>query len=399
MKVKSFSFLLIILLLLLLPVLSLSAVDFGLLLEGSAAREITDDWNFNAVAIPWFSTPIGAAGDFYISARAAAEFKGDAFTFVPELMRTEFAYRWDTWEIKAGRIQYSDPLGFIASGLFDGAQVSMDVGQGSLAVGVWYTGFLYKKTAAITMTEPDLTAYNTDLDFGDFVGTYFAPGRLIAAVDWEHPSLAELFRLKASLIGQFDLSANNSLYHSQYLALKAGVPAGSFVFELGGCFELAQAAGLFQYSFAGELGISWTPPLSIPNRLTLLGRFSGGTVNDTLKAFVPITTSPQGNILKAKLSGLSMISLEYTARLHESFSLSLQNSYFILSDLGTYQGLPAGRNGYFLGDEVYVSFVWSPFSDLQLKGGGGIFMPSLGNADPKGNLLWRAELSLSFAIL
>jgi len=382
-----------------LSIFSLYAVDFGLLLEGSAANEITDEWGFKGSVFPWFSTPIGEAGDFYVSARAAAEFKGETFAFIPELMRTEFAYRWDTWEIKAGRIQYSDPFGFIADGLFDGAQVSFDIGQSSLSAGVWYTGFLYKKNANITMTEPELLANYTALDFGDFLNTYFAPPRLLAAVDWEHPALAELIRLKASLIGQFDLSANSSLYHSQYLALRAAIPVGRFVFDLGGCFELAQVADLFQISFAGEVGISWTPPLSIPNRLTLLGRFSGGTVDDVVRAFVPITTVTQGNILKAKLSGLSMIRLEYTARLHESFSFNVQNSYFILSDLGTYQGLPAARNGFFLGDEVYASFVWSLFSDLQIKGGGGIFLPSLGNADPQGNLLWRAELSLSFAIL
>jgi len=380
-------------------IFSLYAVDFGLLLEGSAAREITDEWNFKGIITPWFSTPLGGNGDFYISAKAGLEFKGETFTFIPELMRTEFAYRWDTWGIRAGRIQYSDPLGFIADGLFDGAQVSFDIGQSSLGAGVWYTGFLYKKTANITMTEPELLANYTAFDFGDFLNTYFAPPRLLAAVDWEHPAIAELIRLKASLIGQFDFSGNENLYNSQYLALRAGVPVGRFVFDLGGCFQMAQAADLFQFSFAGEFGISWTPPLGIPNRLTLFGRFSGGTVDDTITAFVPITTVTQGNILKAKFSGLSMIRLEYTARLHESFSFNVQSSYFILSDLGTYQGLPAARDGFFLGDEVYASFVWSLFSDLQIRGGGGIFLPSLGNADPEGSLLWRAELSISFAIL
>jgi len=396
MKTKLFT---CVVFLVLLPAFFLSAGDFGLLLEGSAVREINEEFEYGGALIPWFSTPVGAAGNFYFSVKAGAEYKGDEFTFVPELLRTEFAYRWDGGELKLGRILYADPLGFIANGFFDGARVLMNLGEGSLGAGVWYTGLLYKTTANITMTGPDLGIYNTELDFGDFMNTYFAPRRLLAALDWQHPAVAERIRLKAALIGQMDLSGNEYLYHSQYLALKAGIPAGRFSFDLGACAELAQAAGQMQFGFAGELGISWMPPLSIPNRLMLLGRFSGGTVDDTITAFVPITTVAQGNVLKAKLSGLSTVSLEYTARLHKTLSFSIQDSYFILSDLGTYQGLPSGKEGHFLGNEVYGFLVWSPVSDLQLRGGGGVFLPSLGDAEPDSNMLWRAELTLSLALL
>jgi len=394
MKIKLF----ILLLLFFLPLLSLSALDYGLVLEADIAGEAADPFSFSSSLIPWLSMPLGN-GNLFLSARAAAEYKGETWTLAPELLRTEFAYRLNGIDLKAGRIQYSDPLRLVANGLFDGAQVLFDIGEGSLGAGIWYTGLLYKKTANITMTESELASFNTALDYADFANTYFAPSRLFAAVDWEHPALADLIRLKASLIGQFDLSANENLYHSQYMALNAAVPISSFIFNLGGCLELAQVSDNFQFSSAWEIGFSWTPPLSIPNKLSLLGRISGGNVDDVVSAFVPITTETQGNILRAKLSGLSMIRLEYTARFLESLSFNVQNSYFILSDLETYQGLPTGRDGYFLGDELYVFLTWSPFSDLQIKGGGGIFMPSLGNADPESNLLWRVELSISFAIL
>jgi len=385
--------------LVLLPALFLSAADFGLLLEGSAVREINEEFEYGAGLIPWFSTPVGAAGNFYISAKAAAEYKNDEWAIIPELLRTELAFRWDSGELKAGRILYSDPLGFIANGFFDGARASLNLGEMTLGAGVWYTGLLYKTTANITMTEQDLAIYNTALDFADFADTYFAPRRLLAALDWEHPALAERIRLRAAVIGQVDLSGNEFLYHSQYLALKAGIPVNRFSFEIGGCFEVAEAAEQMYFSFAGELGISWMPPLQIPNRLMLLGRFAGGTVDDTITAFIPVTTAAQGNILKAKLSGLSTINLEYTARLHKTLSFGIQDSYFVLSDLGTYQGLPTGREGHFLGNEMYGFLVWSPVSDLQLRGGGGVFLPSMGNAEPDGKMLWRAELSLSLALL
>jgi len=393
MKIK----LLLLIMLLSLPVFSLSAFDYGLLLDTDTASEYTDTFSFSTALIPWFSIPLGN-GNLFLSARGAVEYEGETWTLVPELMRTEFAYRFDGIDLKTGRFQYSDPLGFIANGLFDGAQVLFDIGEGRLGAGIWYTGLLYKRTANITMTESETASFNIDLDYSDFANTYFAPRRLFAAVDWENPVLKDLVRLKTSLIGQFDLSANENLYHSQYLALKAAIPVKSFTFDLGGCLELAQADELFQFSYAGEFGASWTPPLNIPNKLALLARFSGGSMNDTVSAFVPITTVDQGNILKAKLSGLSMIRLEYTARLHESFSINFQNSYFILSDSETFQGLPAGRDGRFLGDELYGIFIWSPFSDLQFKGGGGIFMPFMGNADPNSDLLWRVEFSMSLAI-
>ena len=155
-------------------------------------------------------------------------------------------------------------------------------------------------------------------------------------------------------------------------------------------------ANRFQVSFAGELGIAWSPPTSINDRLSFTGRFSNGTFNDTVTAFVPITTEFQGNVLLAKLSGLSVLSLDYTARFHKNFSVSLTSSYFVLSDLGTYQGSVNGKDGYFLGNEFYGLLTWSPVSDLQIKGGGGVFLPSLGNADSSGKMLWRVDL---FAVL
>jgi len=396
-----------------LPVLFLSAADWGTVLEGAAAREITDDLQYSGTVVPWLSVPfLGANGNevkggLYISAGVTAEYKKDTLGYIPELLRTELAYRWDGGEVKAGRIYYTDPFGFVAQGLFDGARLTLNLGGASLGVGAWYTGYLYKKNANITMTGQELVSYNTEPDydnfpniyFGDFWDTYFAPRRLLAALDWEHPALAEWIRLKASLIGQMDLSGSESLYHSQYLALKAGIPVHRFIFELGGCFELAEAAERYQIAFAGELGIAWAPPLKIPNRLMLLGRYAGGTVDDTITAFVPITTEFQGDVLKAKFSGLSMVRLEYMIRPHRSFSFGVRNSYFVLNDLGSYQGLPLESEGYFLGDEVYGFLTWNPFSDLQIRGGGGAFLPFLGDADPKGDILWRAELAMSFSVL
>ena len=143
----------------------------------------------------------------------------------------------------------------------------------------------------------------------------------------------------------------------------------------------------------------WNLPTELDNRLSLFGRFSSGKVGDSsLAAFVPINTRYQGDVLRAKPSGISIISLDYSARLHRTLAAGLTGSYIILSDKGTYQGVIPGKDGYLLGAELYGRLLWSPISDLSLNLGGGIFLPSLGNADPNADLQWRVELSAVIAL-
>ena len=395
--------------LLLLPVFFLVpaaiafAADLGLIADQSASYEsINDETNltYTGILMPWFSAPLGNMGRFYLSLGFSAKYEKEAWTLTPELLETELKLRMgEGKEFRAGRLYYSDPLGFTANGLFDGVRYSQFIGAaGKLNIGAWYTGLLYKKSAHITMTEEELDLFNEELDYSNFFTTYFAPRRLIAAVDWEHWGRSELTRLRLSLLGQYDLSGSDELYHSQYLIGKLTIPVKAFIFNLGGVVQLTENDKNIQVSFAGELGIGWLLPTAVHDRLLLLGRFSAGTINDTVTAFVPITTVPQGNVLKAKLSGLSMIQAEYTVRLHQSFSLRIFGSYFILSDMGTYQAFPDGRDGYFLGSEFYGQLVWSPFSDMQIKAGGGAFLPALGNADKNAKALWQIDLSVVVAL-
>jgi hypothetical protein len=388
----------------LVPVVSLAAKDIGILFDNSVSYESIEDagLKYSGTLIPWFSMPLGQSADLYISAGATVLYEDEEWKIIPELLRTELTFAiGEGGELRIGRMWYTDPLGFIASGLFDGLRYTADFSNGSMfGIGAWYTGFLYKKNANITMTQDELTDYDAPFDYGDFFGTYFAPRRLVAAIDWEHPDIADLVRLNLALVGQFDLSGGDILYHTQYLIAKAAIPVQSFVFELGACLELAEMENRNQFAFAGELGIGWSLPTSINDRLMLSGRFSSGTFDEegTIQAFVPITSEPQGNVIKEKISGLSTIKLNYSARLHQTFSISLTNAYFILSDLGTYVGPPVGRDGYFLGNEFYGRAIWSPVSDFRITAGGGIFLPSLGNADKDGEISWRVDLGVLLAL-
>jgi len=395
--------------LLVLPV-SLFSFDFGLITNQYAEYSSEGDENhfrYQADILPRFSFLIGSTGEFFLSAGFTIGFEDELY-YVPELLRTEISLRFGGSVIKAGRMNYSDPLAFVASGLFDGVQFTHFSKAGGFSIGAWYTGLLYKKTANITMTVKDQAIYDGALDYGDFLNTYFAPPRVLASVDWEHPSVGELLRLKTSVIGQFDLTKEDDKYHSLYLVLKAGLPFKSFLIELGGSLEatLSEANDETQVSmaYACNLGLFWTLPTSFSSRLSLTGTYAAGRTDDFLRAFVPVTTKFYGNILQAKLSGLTVIDLNYTARISSVLGTSLTASYFIRNDLGTFNSYPAVgavnnaiRDGYFLGAEFFANLIWSPVSDLQLNLGGGAFLPSLGNvSDEKAR--WRIELTAIVAL-
>lgn len=388
-------------LIIVLPVFSVFAKDFGALLNQSgffSGDGKANGFDYSGSLSGWFSSPLWSDAEVMVSAGLTVDYSNEKWNVIPELLRTELSFRaGDNGRVSVGRIPYADPLGFIANGLFDGARYTLDFENGSeFSTGAYYTGLQYKKTAQITMTAAELAEYSAELDYSDFADTYFAPSRVVLSADWRHPGISELLRLHLALIAQFDLSGSKDFFHSQYLAAKASVPINQFIFEAGGALEMAETADKTLFSFAGELSAGWMLPTAISDRLRFLGRFSNGTVGDgkAVTAFVPINTKSQGYILKGKLSGLSMLQLEYTALLHETVSVSIADSYFVLSDLGTYQGAPYGRDGHFLGNEIYGFVSWSPLSDIQVRAGGGIFLPSLGNADTKADPLWSFDLNL-----
>ena len=381
---------------LVLPCMSLGALDFGLIADQSPAFSgsgTESSFDYQGVLIPRFSALLGDNGRLYVS--AGVSLQNSPWVVVPELLRTEFSWRFQSGELKFGRMQYSDPLGLIADGLFDGAHFSFDTEAGSFSVGVWYTGLLHKKRTEITMTRDEQDSYYTDLDYSNFSSTYFAAKRMVAALGWEHPGLKEVLRARIAILGQIDLEGTD--LNSQYLAGKFSLPLGNFIFDLGGCLELIENSSDFGIGLAGELGVTWMFPAALGSRLVFLGRFSSGEFEDSsMNAFLPITTSYQGSVLKGKLSGLSMLSLDYLARFHHTFSAGVSTSYFIRSDKGSFTLL--GNDGWFLGGEFYGRLFWSPVSDLQINLGGGVFLPGMGDAAPNADPLWRVELNVVLSL-
>jgi hypothetical protein len=323
--------LLVIFPLLLLFPASLRAADFGLTLNPGASVdgsgditeidvfEVIDAIEYSGTFIPRLSIPLGNSGELLFSLSAAANYGNEGFAVLPEILQTHIFLHLGDLKIRAGRMQYADPLSYVVNGLFDGLQLSLDTFGGTFSAGGWYTGLLYKKRAYITMTDEDSASYSAAVDYDDFFKTYFSSRRLLAALGWEHPALMERLRIRVSVSGEYDLNDADILCHSLYMSAKLSMPVKQFAFELGGCVQPMEIADEFGIGYAGESGLSWTGYMPFLSRISVNGRFSSGEMG-AAEAFQPLTTVTQGNVLKARLSGLSLLSLDYTARLHQSLS-------------------------------------------------------------------------------
>jgi hypothetical protein len=373
--------------------------------NGGYENTLSEENNFNykVDALPRFSTLLGKNSELIISAGFSFG-KENEFFYIPELLRTEFSIRFGNSRLRIGRINYSDPLSFVASGLFDGVQYYYNSDSGTFRAGAWYTGLLFKERANITMNSADMEKFYMPLDYSDFSNTYFASKRVLTSIEWEHPSVGEFMQLNTTYIGQIDLNGADTSYHSQYLIVKAGIPINNFLMEFGGSVEFSQTVvtddSEFNIAFAGEIGLFLLFPSQFNSRLSFTGLIAGGKTGDTIGAFTPITAKEYGYILRAKISGLSIFSLNYTSKFNNSFGGSVTASYFVRNDLGTFYGYPvdADNEGYFLGPEASCRITWSPASDLHFNLGGGAFFPSLGDAGSEEKLIWRVDMSVIMSI-
>jgi len=391
--------------------LSLNAVDFGLVFSQNVESTVpTSNFegsgfdNITSVLLPRFSAPLVENGYLYISGAInyeAAPSNGiNSNTVIPELTRSTITLQGEYVNFNIGRMLYGDPLGITANGLFDGAQFSFITRKGNIRVGGWYTGLLYKERAAITMTPDELKSSKVKVDYDDFANTYYAPRRILAALDYDHPSLAGFIGLKTSIITQFDTS--DEKLNSQYFTAAFTVPIKSLIFDLGGCLELIEYKDETNPAFSADIGITYILPTKLEKHIKLSARYSSGVSDDkTIAAFLPITTAPQGNIIQAKLSALTLLSLDFTGRLAKSLSVNTAFTYFIRNDLATYKYYPityGTSDGFLLGAEIFGKLVWNITSGIRLNFGTGLFIPSLGDAAPDADILWRTKLNMVISI-
>jgi len=389
----------------------LYAFDFGLVFSQDAGLgkpafdfEKTKFDIFGAL-MPRLTALLGETGSLYISAAISYKAASGADTFViPELTRTDVNFNLGNVNLNIGRMFYSDPLGITANGLFDGAQISIITRNGNIHIGGWYTGFLYRERAAITMTDNELQSSYDKVDYDDFANTYFAPPRVLTALEYDNPFIAGFVSLKTSIIAQFDIG--DKKLNSQYLTAALSVPGKFCIFDLGGCFEIIEYDDKITPAFAANGGLTFLLPTKLEKHIKLSGRYSSGVFidkdeNKIIDAFLPITTVPQGELVEAKFSGLSLLSLDFTGRLAKSLSANAAFTYFIRHDNGTYGYYPVTEgdsNGFFLGAEIFGRLIWTVSTGINLNLGTGIFIPALGNVAPDADVLWRVKLNLVISI-
>jgi len=205
--------------------------------------------------------------------------------------------------------------------------------------------------------------------FDTNIGTFNAGG-------WENPDIAGMIRAKAVL------------------------PVKQFIISMGGCLQTAKADEQTEIGLTGELGGSWIMPTAFLSQLSLLGRYVSGRT-DNIYPFVPVNAKPYGNMMQAKLSGISSLLLDYSAKLHPTVSAGLSASYFIRNDKEANTVYPVNPvdSGSALGSELFGRAVWNPFTDFSVNIGAGFFIPSSDNMIFKtSDAQWRVELGFSLIV-
>ena len=363
--------------------------DFGLLTDQRLEAD-NESFVYYPVFIPWFSWDGGNGFSAYLSGMLSLKHQspfndGNKGWVEPvplfELSRFCFMYRPDqNLFIEAGRVNYSDILGMTAYGLFDGVRIETDFPFGFLSGVLLYTGLQYKETAQIIMTEADAVSFVDD--------NYFASSRLLVGIRYNLPIL-EYYTLSLEALFQSDLNGNKDYLHSQYgKAMIEFFPQNKAGVAVGALFQAIESDDGFSAAFGALARLRMDMPTSFDSGLKVTGKFTSGSLGDSSYAFTPVSSHAQGLVFSQPLSGLAMISADYTARLNNALLADAALFYFIR----TYKDPVI--DGSLYGCEMQASIAWQPYDDLRLTLGSGLFFPGMGNIYEDTNVMWKIKASL-----
>jgi hypothetical protein len=287
----------------------------------------------------------------------------------------------------------------VAAGLFDGLSAGFSAAGSRFSAGAWYTGLLYKDTADIVMTGRDRAAY-AEPPALDWDNGYFASRRVMGSLEWEKPDLGPRSSLALGVLAQFDLNGDDEdRLHSQYLSARYGLRLfPGWDLQVDGVLGMGEDPEPAVF-FAGGLGLNWTPPGTLDQRLSLGGLYSSPSRDGGPGAFMPVSSLARGQVFRAALTGLSVLRGAYTLRPRPALSLTGEASYFIRTDTVTFQDSREPEKlrdeGYGLGMEWYGAARWTPLPDLALTLGGGAFFPGWGDAfRDTAEIRWKAAVGI-----
>ena len=381
------------------------SADFGLLIDQKIESEQKDSFSYTPGFTPWLSWNGGRGMSVYLSGLLSMKYNRYGGNMeglsgwvkplpVPELSRFALNCRINPGlAFEAGRVRYADVLRFAASGLFDGLRFEALIPVGSLSIGAFYTGLLYKETAKIVMTAEDSLHFAKPWDWDNF-GDYFASRRALASARWDMP-VGESGTLSAELLAQFDLNDAESKRHSQYLGVQLEFyPLSMLRVALGGVFEAQENS---DWDFGASFGAAARARMDVPgvasDWLGVTAQFTSGSWNDYLILFSPINAVPQGAVFTGTNAGLALVGADYSVRIIKSLFAEAALRYF----MRTYTEIAADGNLY--GGELWATLAWQPLEDLRATLGGGVFFPGLGNVYPSGtDVMWKISAAVVLSL-
>ncbi|MDR3247369.1 MAG: hypothetical protein LBT39_01160 [Treponema sp.] len=383
--------------------------DYGMLLNLNFETEgnvDTDKIGYirTETLTPWFSYAPSGQFSLYLSLDFSLEHSesingDDGPLWEPLFQVNRFQASWRPLPflfVEAGRVKYSDPLGSIASGLFDGATASLSLGTNSLSASALYAGLQHKERAKVVMTTGDLIDY-VDED------TYFAASRLLFSLFWQS---RYLFNFNSTLdfggIAQVDLRTNNQeKLHSQYALLKFSFPVLSAVdISAGGIFGVKQQDTGSALSYTGNFSAALDVPGPLTDRVLLAGFISSGSVGGDLRPYFPVTVISAGEVFTPSIAGLYTAKVAYRIAPLRSLYVNVEGTYFWRTSRDIIPGTSATSNldTNNLGAEFYLRTVWVPLSDLSFSLGWGMFFPDGPLKDAGVPVMWKTVIAATVSL-
>jgi len=349
--------------------------DFGLLTDQRFEAD-NESSVYYPILVPWFSWDGGEGISVYLSGIFTVMYWNSP-VFIPEFSRFALRYRLeDDSFFEVGRVSFSDSLGMTAFGFFDGIKAETSIPAGSLKTAFLFTGLLYKETAQIMMTEND--AFN----FVD--NNYFASNRFFANIRYDMP-LLDYYTLSLETLFQFDLNGSDDYLYSQYgMAMMEFFPENKAGVAVGALLEVMERKDEVNAAFGALARLRMTIPGSFDSGIRVTCKFTSGN-------FTPINSPAMGLIFSETISGLALISADYTTRIKSDLLTNALVQYFFRT---SNDPLLDGR---VYGCEIQASIAWQPFDDLRASFGGGLFLPGMGNVYSDTQAIWKIKASLTMS--
>jgi hypothetical protein len=350
-----------------------------------------------------------------------------------------------TFGFTAGRYIASDFTRYVLDHVVDGTQLRFRFPIVNINASFGYTGLLFKHVSDFRISKMDVVeAADEDI--------WFAPPKIIGAVDATFPDLIGMQSLTLSFVFQEDMRSDEDVLEegeenyfpaeggkldTQYIGLGFGGPIfTSFYynafFYLGTGRMLAyleddDSGTGFSYQYAPILSFLIGGGLKFYMRELLYSRiavnfvyasgdedsfsFIEGNTDDTSSMFVPISyDSSIALIFAPQLGNIMLFDISYSLRpLSGTDSLILRNLQTMLRGLIFFRptsgpisegGIDPASDAAYLGTEMDFIINFRPFSDLGTALSFGIFLPNTGEAfledQRETEFLGRFELSFSF---